>query len=568
MENNTASVESAGTALSGLDVDDKAAKRKAAKEAKAAEKAAKAAVKASKLATAASESKTKTNRDGMEIRKSDDFGGWYSQLVAKAEMIEFYDISGCYILRPWSYAMWDIIRDFFDTEIKKLGVQNAYFPLFVSQSRLEQEENHIEGFAAEVAWVTKSGETDLQEKIAVRPTSETIMYPAYSKWIRSHRDLPLKLNQWSNVVRWEFKNPTPFIRSREFLWQEGHTAFASKEESDEEVLTILDLYRSVYEDLLAVPVIKGTKSEKEKFAGGLYTTTVEGFIPANGRAIQGATSHSLGQNFSKMFDISFESGDGKRQFVWQNSWGITTRTIGVMAMVHGDDTGLVLPPRVAPLQVVVVPIPQKGQEQAVADAADSLASELMKAGMRVKYDDRSDKKPGWKFSYWELKGVPLRVELGTRDIAAGKFAVSRRCDGVKKEFSRESGVKAVKDELEDVHKTMLDNARKLRDKRVVQVSEWSKFLPALDEKTMVIAPWCSNSPCEENVKSRSKNESVARAGSGEEDAASSLSGAAKTLCIPFKEELERLGISPLKDGDKCFACGDPAECLTLWGRSY
>ena len=294
---------------------------------------------------------------GLNVSMEEDFGAWYSQVVVAGELIEYYDISGCYILRPWAYSMWERIKDFFDAEIKKQGVENCYFPLFVSAARLEAEKDHIEDFAPEVAWVTRSGQSELDVPIAVRPTSETVMYPVFANWIRSHRDLPMKINQWCNVVRWEFKHPTPFIRSREFLWQEGHTAFAGKSEADLEVRRILELYRRVYEELLAVPVVPGVKSEKEKFAGGLYTTTVEAFIPQTGRGIQGATSHCLGQNFAKMFQIEFENKTGGRSMPWQNSWGCTTRTIGVAIMVHGDDKGLVLPPRVAPQQVVVVTIP-------------------------------------------------------------------------------------------------------------------------------------------------------------------------------------------------------------------
>ena len=294
---------------------------------------------------------------GMSVSIDEDFGAWYSQVVVAGQLIEYYDISGCYILRPWAYAMWEVIKDFFDAEIKKKRVENCYFPLFVSEARLEAEKDHIEDFAPEVAWVTRSGQSDLDVPIAVRPTSETVMYPVFAKWIKSHRDLPMKLNQWCNVVRWEFKHPTPFIRSREFLWQEGHTAFTNKAEADAEVREILELYRRVYEELLAVPVIPGVKSEKEKFAGGLYTTTVEAFVPATGRGIQGATSHCLGQNFAKMFHIEYENKSGGRSMVWQNSWGCTTRTIGVAIMVHGDDKGLVLPPRIAPTQVVVITIP-------------------------------------------------------------------------------------------------------------------------------------------------------------------------------------------------------------------
>lgn len=509
-----------------------------------------------------------SNRDGMEISKADDFGGWFSQLVTKTEMIEFYDISGCYILRPWSFAMWDMIRDFFDAEIKKLGVQNAYFPLFVSQKRLTAEEDHIEGFAAEVAWVTRSGDSELEEPIAVRPTSETIMYPAYAKWIRSHRDLPLKLNQWSNVVRWEFKYPTPFIRSREFLWQEGHTAFATKEEADDEVLTILELYRRVYEELLAVPVIKGRKSDKEKFAGGLYTTTIEGFIPSNGRAIQGATSHCLGQNFSKLFRIEFEGENGK-QLVWQNSWGITTRTIGVMAMVHGDDRGLVLPPRIAPLQVVIVPIVRKGQEELVINGANAIATELSNAGFRVKCDSRPDKNPGWKFNHWELKGVPLRLELGPRDLEAGTVMATRRVDGEKLTLTRDKLCGEVEKQMKEIQSSTFEKARSMRDEKIAQVYQWAQFVPALDERTMVLAPWCEHTECEEDVKKRSADESRERLEAEGDVDERALSGAAKSLCIPFEDEIARLGIDALGNSVPCFTgCGHTAKSYTLWGRSY
>lgn len=563
---------SAQEVLMGLSVTDKPDKTESSKESKKSNKnQEKPKAKADKQKPKSEKGPAGAkgaNRDGMEVSKAEDFGAWFSQLVTKTEMIELYDISGCYILRPWSCSMWDMIRDFFDAEIKKLGVQNAYFPLFVSQKRLTAEEDHIEGFAAEVAWVTKSGDADLEEPIAVRPTSETIMYPAYAKWIRSHRDLPLKLNQWSNVVRWEFKYPTPFIRSREFLWQEGHTAFATKEEADEEVLCILELYRRVYEELLAVPVIKGLKSDGEKFAGGLYTTTVEGFIPGNGRAIQGATSHCLGQNFSKMFHIEFEAESGK-QLVWQNSWGITTRTIGVMAMVHGDDQGLVLPPRIAPVQVVIVPIVRKGQEEIVMAGATALAEDLKEAGIRVQADTRQEKNPGWKFNYWELKGVPLRLELGPRDLNAGTVVAVRRVDGTKLTFSRESVREEVCKALDDIQSSTFEKARVQRDEKIVGVNEWEEFVPALDRRTMVLAPWCKRSECEENVKERSGQESVARqqTDDGEVDVRA-LSGKAKTLCIPFEEELERLSVEKLGEDALCFACGQKAVSHTLWGRSY
>jgi prolyl-tRNA synthetase len=302
-----------------------------------------------------SKGESKESGLGITAKKLEDFPRWYSDVIKKSEMVDSYLVSGCYILRPWAFNIWENITAWFDGEIKKLGVKNAMFPLFVTKGQLTKEADHVEGFAPEVAWVTKSGDNELAEPIALRPTSETIMYPYFSKWIRSHRDLPLKLNQWTNVVRWEFKNPTPFIRTREFLWQEGHTAFATQEEADIEVLDILDLYARVYEELMAVPVIKGRKSEKERFPGGLYTTTVEAFVSATGRSVQGATSHCLGTNFADMFNIEYETEDGKsKKKVVQNSWGLSTRSIGVMIMVHGDNNGLVLPPRVAPKQVVIV----------------------------------------------------------------------------------------------------------------------------------------------------------------------------------------------------------------------
>ena len=285
----------------------------------------------------------------MTTSREESFSEWYSEVVVKSELIDYYDVSGCYILRPWAYAIWERVQEELDTRIKAMGVKGCYFPMFVSEKALTAEKEHLEGFTPEVAWVTKTGGSAMAQPIAIRPTSETVMYPSFKKWIRSHRDLPLKINQWCNVVRWEFKNPTPFIRTREFLWQEGHTAHARLDDAAAEVYEVLDMYASVYAELLAVPVIRGNKTEAEKFAGALYTTTVEAFIPGSGRGIQAATSHCLGQNFGKMFGIDFEDEAGKKQTVWQNSWGMTTRCIGIMIMLHSDSKGLVLPPRWAPV---------------------------------------------------------------------------------------------------------------------------------------------------------------------------------------------------------------------------
>jgi prolyl-tRNA synthetase len=445
---------------------------------------------------------------GLTVKKDENFPKWYEQVLTRTEMLDYYDVSGCYILRPYSYAIWKQIQKFFGGEIEELGVEDCYFPMFVTENRLNREKDHIEGFSPEVAWVTKAGQSDLAEPIAIRPTSETVMYPYYATWIRSHRDLPLRLNQWCNVVRWEFKHPQPFLRTREFLWQEGHTAFATKEEADQEVLDILDLYRRVYEELLAVPVVPGTKSEKEKFAGGLYTTTVEGFIPTTGRAIQGATSHCLGQNFSKMFDILVDNEQKERVNVWQNSWGLTTRTIGVMVMVHGDDKGLVLPPRVAQIQVVIVPcgitVKTSDEDRAkVYAGADQLAKDLKAAGIRSKADLRDNYTPGFKYNHWELRGVPIRLEVGPKDIAKNETrAVIRHNGNVSQLSLKEIGI-TIKDLLETVQSDMFKKATAERDSNIVLLETWDHFVETLNKKKMILAPWCEEVACEEAVKERS-----------------------------------------------------------------
>ncbi|KAF2619817.1 hypothetical protein F2Q68_00041923 [Brassica cretica] len=435
---------------------------------------------------------------------------------------------------------------FFDAEIKKMKVKNCYFPLFVSPGVLEKEKDHIEGFAPEVAWVTKSGKSDLEVPIAIRPTSETVMYPYYSKWIRGHRDLPLKLNQWCNVVRWEFSNPTPFIRSREFLWQEGHTAFATKEEADKEVLEILELYRRIYEEYLAVPVVKGMKSENEKFAGGLYTTSVEAFIPNTGRGVQGATSHCLGQNFAKMFEINFENEKGETEMVWQNSWAYSTRTIGVMIMTHGDDKGLILPPKVASVQVVVIPVPYKdANTQGIFDACTATVAALSEAGIRAEEDLRDNYSPGWKYSNWEMKGVPLRIEIGPRDLENDQVRTVRRDNGVKEDIPRGSLVEHVKELLEKIQANMYEVAKQKREACVEEIKTWDEFIVALNKKKLILAPWCDEEEVERDVKARTKGET----------------GAAKTLCSPFEQP-------ELPEGTLCFASGKPAKKWTYWGRSY
>ncbi|XP_014217472.1 bifunctional glutamate/proline--tRNA ligase [Copidosoma floridanum] len=514
-----------------------------------------------------SSSKTGT-RLGLEAKKSENLSDWYSQVITKGEMIEYYDVSGCYILRPWSFTIWDSIKDFFDREIKKLGVQNCYFPIFVSKAALEKEKTHIADFAPEVAWVTKSGESDLAEHIAIRPTSETVMYPAYAKWLKSYRDLPLKLNQWNNVVRWEFKHPQPFLRTREFLWQEGHSAFVTKAEADEEVLQILDLYTQIYEDFLAVPVVKGRKTEKEKFAGGDYTLTVEAYISASGRAIQGATSHHLGQNFSKMFDIQIEGAHegGDKTFVYQNSWGITTRTIGVMIMVHGDDKGLVIPPRVASIQAIIVPCgitasTSQEQKDTLMSECNHLEKELIKRGeLRIKGDYRDNYSPGWKFNHWELKGVPVRIELGPKDLEKSQVTFVRRDTLERTVASRAEAYSFLVKLLNQIQASLLEKARNQLMQHIKQTHSWNEFCKYLDEKNLILAPFCERIECEDKIKADS-----VRDDGGDEPGAPSMG--AKSLCIPTNQPDG--SIEEIKKLD-CIhhSCQAKPKSYTLFGRSY
>lgn len=488
----------------------------AASKAEAKPKPAKPEPKQKKATTtntegdAATSGPKKQTRLGLEATKEDNLPDWYSQVLTKGEMIEYYDVSGCYILRHWSFAIWKAIKAWFDAEITKMGVKECYFPIFVSRAALEKEKEHIADFAPEVAWVTKSGDSELAEPIAVRPTSETGMYPAYAKWIQSYRDLPIRLNQWNNVVRWEFKHPQPFLRTREFLWQEGHTAFATQKEAMEEVHEILDLYAKVYTDLMAIPVIKGRKTEKEKFAGGDFTTTVEAFISASGRAIQGATSHHLGQNFSKMFDIVFEDPETKeKQFVFQNSWGITTRTIGVMIMVHADNQGLVLPPNVAATQVVVVPCGitvslGEADKKKLLESVVQLEKRLTGCSVRTELDDRDNYSPGWKFNHWELKGVPIRLELGPKDMAAEQVVAVRRDNGERITIKLADVEKRIPELLVTIHQSMLAKAENDLKTHLKVTKAWPEFVKLLDEKNIIMAPFCGQIACEDKIKADSQ----------------------------------------------------------------
>nr|6MN8_A Chain A, Uncharacterized protein [Onchocerca volvulus] len=497
----------------------------------------------------------------IEISKDENYSEWYVQVITKAEMIEYYDISGCYVLRPWSYAIWEFIQEWFDEEIKKLGVKNCYFPLFVSQSALEKEKTHISDFAPEVAWITRAGQSDLAEAIAIRPTSETVMYPSYAKWVQSHRDLPIKLNQWCNVVRWEFKHPTPFLRTREFLWQEGHTAFQSKDEAEDEVFKILDLYAQIYIDLLAIPVIKGRKTEKENFAGGDFTATVEAYVPVNGRGIQGATSHHLGQNFSKMFNISFEDPNGGGKiYAWQNSWGISTRTIGALVMIHGDNCGLVLPPRVATIQMIIVPVginaqTKDEQKTALIEKAKEINNKLMDASIRAELDIRDHISPGWKFNHWELKGVPVRIEIGPKDLANNQVTCVIRYSGEKRTIPIDGLASKCKDMLEEIHYSMYNRILEVRESHTKIVLEWNDFRSFLDQKFILLSPFCGRIECEDEIKKESMR--------GEENDPQAPAMGAKTLCIPLEQPEIPLPTNCINKN-----CPEKPQFFALFGRSY
>ncbi|CAB4070099.1 EPRS [Lepeophtheirus salmonis] len=465
------------------------------------------------------ETAQKQSRLGMEAKKEENLSDWYSQIIVKSGNA-------------------GNLTSFFDREIKKHEVQNCYFPMFVSKASLQKEEEHIDDFSPEVAWVTKSGDTEMAEPIAIRPTSETVMYPTFAKWIQSHRDLPLKINQWCNVVRWEFKHPQPFLRTREFLWQEGHTAHANMKDAKEEVLTMLDLYRQIYEDLMAVPVIRGKKTEKEKFAGGDFTTTVEAYISASGRAIQ-------------------DPETGNKQYVYQNSWGFTTRTIGVLTMVHGDNQGLVLPPKISPVQVVIVPcgitanLKDEDRKSLYKGCEIYEKSLVDKFGVRVKGDYRENISPGWKFNHWELKGVPIRLELGPRDMKQNQFVVVRRDTGEKITCK---SIEEVPTLLDTIQREMFAKAKKELDDHLTIARTWNEFMDALNNKNLIHAPFCGDKECEEGIKDKSKGDAVVEPGSP--------SMGAKSLCIPFNQ------VDQLKGSDKCLGCGGTPKYFTLFGRSY
>jgi len=423
--------------------------------------------------------------------QSEDFSRWYLDVVRKAELADYSPVKGCMVIRPYGYAIWELIQRQLDDRFKATGHVNAYFPLFIPETLLLREAEHVEGFAPQVAWVTKGGTEDLEEKLIVRPTSETIFGVMYQKWIQSWRDLPVLINQWANVVRWE-KVTRPFLRTTEFLWQEGHTAHETAEEAQEETLKILALYKEFAESVLAMPVVDGQKSESEKFAGASKTYSIEALV-GDGRALQAGTSHNLGQNFAKAFEIQFQGRDKTLQYAWTTSWGVSTRLIGGVIMTHGDDSGLILPPNVAPWQVVIVPIPRGNWKETVLPKCEEIRAELQAAGIRVKLDGDDSQTPGWKFAEYEMRGVPLRLEIGPKDIEKASVFAARRDTRAKQSLPMAGLVDQVKALLEDIQAGLLARAQAFRESYTTATSSYDEFKGIMEGRPgFVQSPWCGD----------------------------------------------------------------------------
>ncbi len=463
----------------------------------------------------------------------EDFAQWYTDVVKKAELIAYSSVKGCMIIKPAGYAIWENIQKSLDAKFKETGVENLYMPMFIPESLLQKEKDHVEGFAPEVAWVTYGGLNQLQERLCVRPTSETLFCDFYANEVQSYRDLPKVYNQWCSVVRWE-KETRPFLRSREFLWQEGHTAHATAEEAKERTEQMLNLYADFLENELAIPVIRGRKTDKEKFAGAEATYTIESLMH-DGKALQSGTSHNFGDGFAKAFGIQYTDKENKLQHVHQTSWGMTTRVIGAIIMVHGDNSGLVLPPKIAPIQVAIIPIQQN--KDGVLDKAYEVKSVLEK-GFKVKVDD-TDKSPGWKFSEQEMRGIPVRIELGPKDIEANQCVVVRRDTREKVVVSLDEVESKVTEILDTMQKEMLERARAHRDSHTYVAKDYEEFKDTIANKPgFVKAMWCGDVECENKIK--------------EETTATSR-------CIPFKQETI---------ADACVCCGKPAKNMVYWGKAY
>lgn len=469
--------------------------------------------------------------------QGEDFSRWYIDVIKKAELMDYSPVRGCIVFRPEGFEIWEHMKDELDRMFKETGHRNAYFPMFIPESFFQKEKEHVEGFNPELPWVTEAGGEKLEERLAIRPTSETIIGHMYSKWIQSYRDLPLLINQWANVVRWE-KRTLPFLRTTEFLWQEGHTAHETEEEARLETNTMLKIYTEFAENFLAIPVIAGQKTPSEKFAGAVDTYSIEAMMK-DGRAVQAGTSHYMGTNFAVAFDIKYLDRENTQQFAHTTSWGVSTRLMGALIMVHGDDRGLALPPKVAPTQVIMIPIgPPKTREQVVG-RVDELYAELKRAGIRVKVDDRSDVSPGWKFNEYEMRGVPLRLELGPRDMENGQVVLVSRISGEKRVVAQADLIGEVERLLAEIQGEMLERARQFRAEHSHSVETLDEMKAMMEEKRgFVLAGWCGSEACERQVK--------------EETGATSRN-------IPFE---------PAERKTKCLVCEEKAAHTVIFARAY
>ena len=464
----------------------------------------------------------------------EDFAKWYTDIVIKAELADYTDTKGCIAIKPYGYAIWENIQKYADEKFKETGVKNVYFPVLIPESLLQKEKDHVEGFAPEVAWVTEAGGQELEERLCIRPTSETIISTMYSKWLNSWRDLPFVYNQWCNVLRWE-KETRPFLRSREFLWQEGHTIHETAEEAIDRTVQMLNIYQDIIENFLAMPVLKGQKTENEKFSGAEFTYTVESLMH-DGRALQAGTSHYFGQRFSKPFNIKFQNREGKEEYAYQTSWGISTRLIGAIIMAHGDNRGLKLPPKVAPIQAVIVPV--AAHKEGVLDAANSLFEKLNGA-YRMKLDDREQYSPGFKFNDWEMRGVPVRIELGPRDIENNKCVIVRRDTSEKIEVSLDEINDKLGLILDEIQTNMFNMCKENVERRTTVALNMDEFKHNLEvNQGYIKTMWCGSTECEDKIHEET---------------------GAKSRCIPFEQE---------KLADVCVCCGKPADKMVYWGRQY
>lgn len=474
---------------------------------------------------------------GITVSKNDDFSEWYTQVVLKAKLADYAPVKGLIVLRPDGNSIWESLKTTFDKKFAKNGIRNGFLPVLIPESLLGKEQKHFAGFNPEVFWVTHSGTNEVGDRLALRPTSETLAYTLYSKWIQSWRDLPLKINFWNTALRAEIKATKPFLRTSEFLWQEGHTVHVTQEEAEEEVMKILEIYKNTVEEELAIPVTTGKKSEKEKFVGAVYTTTMESIMP-DGKALQMGTSHFLGQNFSKPFEVKFADKDNVEHFAWQTSWGVSWRLIGAMIMAHGDDQGLVLPPKVAPTQVVIVPIYRNDEgKDKVLPKVKEIQDSLEAQDIRVQVDDREGLSPGYKFNDWEMKGVPIRIEIGPKDIEKQSIVVAKRYnrEKINLEFSEIGKIVSI---LDEIQKSMLEKAREQAKENTKNISDYTEFKSKIEEGGFFNAPWCGKLECEEKIK---------------EDTGADI------RVIPFGSE---------DVNSKCMYCGEQSESIPIFARGY